>query len=110
MAECVTCRSCSHDACMHAVQCLFRCAGASPCNSSRLLAHTGARNTACVCERGFERAFSRRWRRPAAMDFAQRMYRIRKTCLEMLHDRGYLITDVRREEGNAAQPARALRR
>lgn len=28
------------------------------------------------------------------MDFNTRMYRIRKTCLEMLHDRGYLITEV----------------
>ncbi|KAI3438257.1 hypothetical protein D9Q98_000693 [Chlorella vulgaris] len=27
------------------------------------------------------------------MDFTQRMFRIRKTCLEMLTDRGYLITE-----------------
>lgn len=31
------------------------------------------------------------------MDFAQRMYRIRKTCLEMLLDRGYLITDEEKD-------------
>ena len=28
------------------------------------------------------------------MDFGQRMFRIRRTCLEMLGERGYLITDV----------------
>ncbi|KAL4450102.1 hypothetical protein ABPG77_010771 [Micractinium sp. CCAP 211/92] len=31
------------------------------------------------------------------MDFTTRMYRIRKTCLEMLADRGYLITDEEKE-------------
>lgn len=31
------------------------------------------------------------------MDFAQRMYRIRRTCLEMLFDRGYLITEEERD-------------
>lgn len=26
------------------------------------------------------------------------MYRIRRTCLEMLYDRGYLITEVRMQQ------------
>ena len=32
---------------------------------------------------------------PFKMDFSTRMYRIRRTCLEMLFDRNYLITEVR---------------
>ena len=31
---------------------------------------------------------------PNPQDFTTRMYRIRRTCLEMLADRGYLITEV----------------
>lgn len=45
---------------------------------------------------------------PGAMDFTTRMYRIRKTCLEMLADRGYLITDVRLARGRGAPPAAAV--
>lgn len=37
------------------------------------------------------------------MDAATRMYRIRKTCLEMLHDRDYVISEVR-----ATSPVHAI--
>ena len=30
------------------------------------------------------------------MDLLTKLYRIRKTCLEMLHDRGYLVSQARK--------------
>lgn len=48
---------------------------------------------------------------PAArlQDFSTRMYRIRRTCLEMLADRGYLITEVRSLQCRPAHGGQAAR-